>query len=124
MDCRLAGDTIRRSNSLFIKILNILQYNEYWNPLSVMGYAKITLVLMKCFPQLYWNYKRKSTKGWSIANILFDLIGGVFSFLSASLSKSNGLNVSKILLGVFSIAIDLSFGFQHYCLYRKKTINN
>ena len=87
MDYCTNRDFIRRSNYVLIKILNILQNNEYWNPLSVMGYAKLTLVLVKCFPQLYWNYRRKSTLGWSIANILLDLIGGVFSFISASLSK-------------------------------------
>lgn len=30
---------------------------------------------------MYWNYQRKSTKGWSIFNILMDLTGGVLSFL-------------------------------------------
>ena len=78
---------------------------------------------MKCFPQLYWNYKRKNTVGWSIANILLDLLGGVFSFISAGLSRYDGLNVSKILLGVFSILIDLSFAFQHYCLYKARRIS-
>ena len=87
-----------------------------------MGYAKLCLVLMKCFPQLYWNYRRKSTVGWSIANILLDLLGGVFSFISAGLSRYDGLNLSKILLGVFSIGIDLGFMFQHYCLYRKRDV--
>jgi hypothetical protein len=51
--------------------------------------------------------------------VLLDLIGGFFSFVSAALSKQNGLNLSKILLGIFSILLDLSFMFQHYCLYRK-----
>jgi cystinosin len=85
-----------------------------------MGYAKLAFAMMKCFPQLYWNYHRKSTVGWSIINILLDLIGGIFSFVSAALSRSNGLNLSKIILGAFSVAIDLAFAFQHYCLYPKK----
>jgi cystinosin len=35
---------------------------------------------MKYIPQLYWNFKRKSTEGWSIFNIIMDLTGGVCSF--------------------------------------------
>lgn len=51
--------------------------------------------------------------------ILLDFFGGFFSFISAALS--NDLNLSKILLGIFSVVIDLSFAYQHYCLYRKNT---
>lgn len=87
--------------------------------MSVLGYAKLALVLMKCFPQIYWNYKRKSTEGWSIANVLLDLLGGIFSFISAGVSRKNGLNLPKILLGIFTILIDLTFAFQHYYLYPK-----
>lgn len=87
-----------------------------------MGYAKLALVLMKCFPQLYWNTVRKSTQGWSIFNVMVDLLGGVFSFISAGLSRKNGLNLSKILLGIFSILLDLSFAFQHYCIYRRPKV--
>lgn len=48
---------------------------------------------------------------------MVDLIGGVFSFISAGLSRYNGLNLSKILLGAFSIILDLIFAFQHFCMY-------
>lgn len=30
-------------------------------------------------PQVYLNWARKSTVGWSIVNILLDLTGGIFS---------------------------------------------
>ena len=83
-----------------------------------MGYAKLASVLIKCFPQIYWNYKRKSTEGWSIVTVLLDFFGGFFSFASAALA--NDLNLSKILLGLFSVVIDLTFSFQHYCLYSKR----
>lgn len=69
---------------------------------------------------MYWNYKRKSTKGWSIFNILLDLVGASFSIASGSLSVSNGLNVTKLALALLTVFYDLIFVFQHYVLYRKQ----
>lgn len=83
-----------------------------------MGYCKLLIVMLKCTPQAYYNYKRKSTKGWSIGGIITDLIGGVFSMASGGLSVSNGLNISKVILAFLSIFYDLLFCFQHYVLYR------
>lgn len=51
----------------------------------MMGYFKLTISFFKYLPQFYWNYKRKSTKGWSIANIILDLTGGTFSFAQLAL---------------------------------------
>ena len=85
-----------------------------------MGYAKLVITLIKYTPPAYWNFKRKSTKGWSIFNIILDLIGGGFSMASGGLSVSNGLNVTKVILAFITIFYDLLFCFQHYCLYRKK----
>jgi len=47
---------------------------------SMMGYFKLSISFLKYLPQFYWNYKRKSTAGWSIFNIILDLTGGLFSF--------------------------------------------
>jgi cystinosin len=52
---------------------------------SIMGYMKLSITFLKYLPQFYWNYQRKSTKGWSIANIILDLTGGTFSFLQMAL---------------------------------------
>lgn len=48
--------------------------------ISIMGYMKLSISFLKYLPQFYWNYKRKSTEGWSIFNIILDLTGGLFSF--------------------------------------------
>jgi cystinosin len=77
---------------------------------------------VKYAPAAYWNYKRKSTKGWSIFNILLDLVGGVFSIASGALSVSNGLNITKMVLAIVTIVYDLIFVFQHYVLYRKRKV--
>lgn len=105
------------TNTQFIPII---PESEYFNPVSCLGYSNLLICFIKYSPAAYWNYKRKSTKGWSIFNIIFDLIGGVFSFASGSLSVSNGLNVTKLVLAILTIIYDLIFMFQHYCLYNKK----
>ena len=52
---------------------------------SIMGYFKLSISFLKYLPQFYWNYKRKSTVGWSIINIILDMTGGLFSFLQMGL---------------------------------------
>jgi cystinosin len=89
-----------------------------------MGYAKLVITLIKYTPAAYWNYQRKSTEGWSIINILLDLLGGVFSFASGGLSIENGLNLVKVILAFITVAYDILFCIQHYCLYRKKNMAN
>jgi hypothetical protein len=46
-----------------------------------LGYVKIVATLVKYCPQVYLNYTRKSTVGWSIWQILLDFIGGILSLL-------------------------------------------
>lgn len=76
-------------------------------------------------PQVWRNYQRQSTDGWSIAQILLDLSGGVFSllqlFIDASLQEDwSGLtgNPIKLALGNTSVFFDVIFIVQHYILYR------
>lgn len=85
-----------------------------------MGYAKLVISFVKYTPAVYWNWKRKSTKGWSIFNIILDLVGGIFSFASGTLSIADGLNFAKLMLAILSIGFDIVFIVQHYFLYNKK----
>jgi hypothetical protein len=62
-----------------------LDVNSDLGVVSMMGYFKLSISFLKYLPQFYWNYKRKSTKGWSIANIILDLAGGTFSFAQMAL---------------------------------------
>jgi cystinosin len=55
--------------------------NLNWDTFLVMGYAKAAISFVKYVPQVYLNYSRKSTVGWSLANVLLDLTGGILSFL-------------------------------------------
>ena len=69
-------------------------------------------------PQVYLNYKRKSTIGWSITNIILDLVGGSFSVLQDVIKAvgkgespfaGDGFNVVKWMLGIMSIFFDIIF---------------
>ena len=54
---------------------------ESWDTFLVMGYAKAAITFVKYIPQVILNYKRKSTEGWSLLNVLLDLTGGTLSLL-------------------------------------------
>lgn len=92
--------------------------------ISFLGYFKLAISTLKYLPQLYWNYQRKSTAGWSIFNILMDLTGGLFSFGQMGLEAIFGLdvkiNVVKLVLGIMVVFYDILFVIQHYCLYPEK----
>lgn len=49
--------------------------------IDMLGYYKLVISLIKYMPQVWWNWYRKSTVGWSIFNIICDFTGGSFSFL-------------------------------------------
>lgn len=86
------------------------------------------MTVIKYIPQAWVNYKRKSTVGWSIVQILLDLTGGVLSILQLVIDSAlqddwSGIsgNPVKLGLGNVSIFFDLIFIVQHYILYREKS---
>jgi cystinosin len=96
--------------------------NVHYDTFSVAGYAKASITFIKYTPQVYLNWKRQSTVGWSLANVLLDLTGGTLSliqlFIDVVLLKKT-LNPVAFILSVMSIIFDNIFLFQHYCLYSK-----
>lgn len=60
--------------------LHVISPQPRLGVISFLGYFKLAISTLKYLPQFYWNYQRKSTKGWSIFNIIMDLTGGLFSF--------------------------------------------
>ncbi|RKP06969.1 cystinosin [Thamnocephalis sphaerospora] len=93
-----------------------------------LSYVKLVCSFSKYFPQLYINFQRKSTVGWSIGNILLDTTGGVLSivqevldaYLAGHWAGITG-NVAKFALGVLTIVFDTAFIIQHYVLYPDRT---
>lgn len=61
--------------------------------------------------QAYLNYRRKSTIGWSIGNVLLDSVGGLLSLAQIVLLNFNYGTPSRDECQFF-------FGFNHFlCLY-------
>ncbi|RWS25332.1 cystinosin-like protein [Leptotrombidium deliense] len=89
------------------------------------SYAKLGITVFKYTPQALHNFRRRSTEGWSIGNVLLDFTGGSFSILQMFLLSYNyddwsnifG-NFTKFGLGMVSIMFDILFIIQHYVLYR------
>ncbi|KAI1462281.1 PQ loop repeat-domain-containing protein [Annulohypoxylon moriforme] len=99
-----------------------------WASLDViyaLSYVKLLVTLVKYAPQLVYNFRQRSTKGWSIWQILFDFVGGILSiaqlvidsYLQGDWSGITGNGV-KFALGNVSMLYDLVFMTQHFVLYR------
>ncbi|XP_026671162.1 cystinosin homolog isoform X2 [Ceratina calcarata] len=116
--------------AIFISIcllLAIIQTIEWLQFLYYCSYVKLSITLIKYVPQAFYNYKRKSTVGWSIGNIFLDFTGGILSMLQMILNAYNYDDWDSIFgdptkfgLGFFSVAFDIFFIIQHYVLYRDR----
>lgn len=92
--------------------------------LYVISMIKLGITLVKYIPQVILNYKRKSTYGWNIWNVLLDFEGGVLSLgqvmLDALAMKDFSAitgNPIKFGLGFTSMFFDTIFMTQHFWLY-------
>ncbi|CRK88704.1 CLUMA_CG002366, isoform B [Clunio marinus] len=97
--------------------------------LNTCSYIKLAITLIKYVPQAVMNYRRKSTVGWSIGNIILDFTGGLLSMLQMILNSYNYNDWQSIFgdptkfgLGLFSVLFDIVFMLQHYVFYRKSKI--
>uniref|UniRef100_A0A0E0MLB9 Cystinosin homolog n=1 Tax=Oryza punctata TaxID=4537 RepID=A0A0E0MLB9_ORYPU len=77
------------------------------------------------------NFRRKSTIGWSIGNILLDLTGGVLNFGQMGVQSIDQHtlvnfygNIGKTLLSLEVVFFDILFIIQHYVLYPVKRDEN
>lgn len=113
--------------SLTIFSLNI-PWGHAWeiDVIYLTGWIKMAISSIKYIPQAYLNYKRESTLGWSIFNILLDFSGGILSiaqlFIDATAQGSwDGImgDAVKFGLGFVSMVFDILFIIQHYILYNE-----
>ncbi|KAK5692906.1 hypothetical protein LTR97_010382 [Elasticomyces elasticus] len=89
-----------------------------------LTYVKLLFTIFKYIPQALANFRRKSTVGWSIQQVLLDFSGGILSLLqlvidSALQADWSGLTGNPVKLGLanISLAFDIVFITQHYVLY-------
>ncbi|CAO3642612.1 unnamed protein product [Mucor hiemalis] len=89
-----------------------------------LGSLKLVISFIKYLPQVWLNYRRQSTQGWSVQFIIWDLSGGALSIIQLLLdayidgdwSGIEGDNV-KLGLGLIVLGYDALFLLQHYVLY-------
>lgn len=110
--------------ALVVTLYNKITWLTY---LYYFSYIKIGVTLIKYIPQAWMNFRRQSTVGWSIGNVLLDFTGGSLSILQMFLLAYNNDDWKSIFgdftkfgLGAISILFDILFMVQHYCLYRPK----
>ncbi|KAI9121615.1 hypothetical protein K1719_008648 [Acacia pycnantha] len=91
---------------------------------------QVFLTVVKYIPQAIMNFKRRSTDGFSITNILLDLSGAIASYgqmvvQSVDQGSWNNFygNIGKLMLSLITVCFDSLFITQHFVLYAaaKKT---
>jgi len=106
----------------FVDVSNETHYS--WTVIQYMGIVKSVISTIKNIPQVYLNYRQRSTAGWAIFNPWMDFTGGWLSLLQLVIDAADAdnwalivSNVPKLLLSFVSIAFDLIYFTQHYFLY-------
>ncbi|KAL9239082.1 hypothetical protein vseg_013434 [Gypsophila vaccaria] len=100
-------------------------HNHSWLWLiSVFNTIQVTMTVIKYIPQAVMNFRLKSTDGFSIGNILLDLMGGLTNYgqmVVQSVDQKSWVNfygnIGKTLLSLVSVFYDIVFIIQHYVLY-------
>ena len=106
----------------FLETKGVLQKSAYFSAIKWLGYMKVCTTTIKYAPQVYLNWYRGSTQGWSRVNILCDFLGGVLSVAQMILDSADtgnwnpddGFNVAKFTLGFVTITFDITFAYQFY----------
>ena len=90
----------------------------------LLGYIKTFLGLVKYAPQALLNYRRKSTEGFAVGMMIFDLIGGSASLLQMVFIAVNNDdpasltgNPGKLGTGVVTVVFEIIFLVQKYLVY-------
>jgi len=118
----LLGIAIFIAVTLILAAVSVITWLDM---LYYFSYVKLGITIIKYVPQAYMNFRRKSTVGWSIGNILLDFTGGSLSIIQMILIAHNNDDWSSIFgdptkfgLGFFSVLFDVFFMLQHYVFYR------
>ncbi|KAK7071245.1 hypothetical protein SK128_015149 [Halocaridina rubra] len=117
--------------SAVVALIVVAATEKFWwiDLLYWLSYIKLAITCIKYTPQLYVNYKHKSTEGWSIWQVILDFTGGTLSLIQMFMLASNYddwksvlTDPAKLGLGLLSIFFNIFFFMQHFCLYRGSKI--
>lgn len=64
-----------------LMILSIVHVFSWLKFIYYFSYLKLIVTGVKYLPQVIYNFKRKSTRGWSVYMIYCDITGGTFGLL-------------------------------------------
>lgn len=91
---------------------------------EILAYVKVMMSTVKHIPQLLYNHKRRSTKGWAINSTILDCAGAILSICQLLLDayRTHHMenvfgNSSKLSLALVTIAFNIMFLIQHFILY-------
>ena len=100
---------------------NVFQWIDF---LTYISFVKIFTVT-KYIPQVYMNFKRRSTAGFSVGVVICDFNGGLFSIAQMIADSYNfddwssfSGNPTKFIVGLFTLVFDIVLIIQHYVCYR------
>lgn len=120
----VAGSLLSIAAACVLAVENVIWWLDVF---YLMSYLKLGITPLKYIPQLYVNYRHKSTAGFSMVGLLMDFTGGVLSLSQMFMLSANNddwvsvfNNFSKFGLGVITIFFDLMFFFQHYYFHLRK----
>ena len=94
---------------------------------TIIGWVSSVLYIVGRFPQLYLNYRRKTTEGLSILMYVFTILGNT-CYLLATITFSIEpdyilTNLPWIVMIIVTVIIDFVVIFQSY-YYKKKSESN
>ncbi|XP_071528733.1 uncharacterized protein [Panulirus ornatus] len=91
----------------------------------IMSYLKLIITPIKYTPQVYVNYKRKSTVGFSVSGVTLDLLGSILSLVQMFLLAANSddwvslftdfAKFGLAIVGIFFAAVYIAQQY-HYSL--------
>ncbi|PIN17823.1 putative membrane protein [Handroanthus impetiginosus] len=95
--------------------------------ISCFNNIQVVMTIIKYIPQVILNFRRKSTVGFSIGNVLLDFFGGVMNYsqmVVQSIDQNSWVNfygnIGKTMVSLVSIFYDIIFMIQHYVQYPSK----
>ena len=103
---------------------NFAALSKIGNILACCPYNIYFLLIFQYSPQVWLNFKRKSTTGFHIGGVLLDFGGGVLSllqmdiycFIEHSINQLTG-NIPKMALAVVTLLFNIILVWQHYVFY-------
>lgn len=109
---------------LILVVLKCFGIGSWFLVLQYCGYVKLVVSFGTYSPQVWLNFKRKSTTGFHIGGVLLDFGGGVLSllqmdiycFIEHSINQLTG-NIPKMALAVVTLLFNIILVWQHYVFY-------